>query len=106
MAGGMCGGACAWQGSMCGRSGACMAGVAGGVHGRGHVWQRGAYMAGCVCGGGCMAGGVHGRGHVWQREACMAGGVHGRGHVWQRGACMAEGACMAGGCMACMPSPL
>ena len=29
-------------------------------------------------------------GHVWQRGACMAGGVHGRGHVWQRGSCMAE----------------
>ena len=53
--------------------------MAGGVHGRGHVWQ-----------GVCMAGG-----HVWQ-GACIAGG-----HVWQ-GACIAgdmcgRGASMAGG---------
>ena len=54
---------------MCGRREAC---VVGGVHGRGHTWQRGvcgreACMAGGMCGGG-----VHGRGHVWW-------GMHGRG---------------------------
>ena len=43
-------GAC-MAGSMCGR-GACMA--------RGHAGQGG------MQGRGCVAGGVHGRGHVWQ----------------------------------------
>ena len=48
-----------------------------------------------------MAGGMHGRGHVWQ-GACMAGGMHGRGgHAWQ-GVCMVgdmhgRGVCMVGG---------
>ena len=43
---------------------------------------------------------MRGRGHVWQRGACVAGGVHGRGwgHGWQ-GECawQGEGVCMAGG---------
>ena len=52
----------------------------------GHAWQK---------------GGMHGRGHVWQRGACMAGGVWQGEHAWQ-GACMVggcvwQGACMAGG---------
>ena len=75
----------------------------GGMHGwggmcskGGHVWSRGACVAGVMHGrGACMVrrggmcgqeGGVHGRG------ACVAGGMHGRGacmdmHGW--GACMA-----------------
>ena len=44
-----------------------------------YVWQRGACMAGGMCGGG----GMHGWGHAWQ-GACVA-----RGHVWQGGTCMA-----------------
>ena len=52
---------------------ACIEGgcMAGGLHGRGLVWQGGV-MAGGVCGRGtCMAGG-----HAWQR-VCVAGGVYG-----------------------------
>ena len=58
-----------------------------GVHGTRHLWQ-----------GMWMAGGVRGRGYVWQgglrgRGACITGkevcgrglGVCGRGHVWQGG---------------------
>ena len=50
------------------RGGACVAGacVAGGMCGRGHVWQ-----------GACMAGG-----HVWW-GMCMAGGMRGRYYeIW------------------------
>ena len=60
--------------------------MAGGMHGRGHVWQRdmcgrGTYMAG---------GGMHGRG------VCVGGGMHGNGCVCLcgRGACMAGGMCV------------
>ena len=42
-------------------------GVVGGMYG------KGACVAEEVYGGKCMAGGVHGRGHVWQ-GACMVGG--------------------------------
>ena len=36
----------------------------GGMHGRG-VCMAGAWVVGCVCGGGaCMAGGMHGRGRA------------------------------------------
>ena len=38
--------------------------MAGGVHGKGA----------CVAGGMSSKGGMHGRGHAWQR-ACMTGGV-------------------------------
>ena len=38
-----------------------------------------------MCGtGACVAGGMCGRGLVWQ-GACMAGGVHGRGVMCGRG---------------------
>ena len=57
-------------------------------------------MVGGVRGrGACEAGGIHGRGYVWQ-EVYMAGGMHGRGggmcgrgcvygegHVWQGDTC-------------------
>ena len=50
---------------MHGWGGACVAGgayVVGGVHGRGHVWQRGIHGRGGMCGRGvCMAGGMRGR---------------------------------------------
>ena len=51
-----------------------------GVHGEGcgHVWQRGACMVEMACvaclAGSMHGGGVHGKGHAWQ-ESCMAGGV-------------------------------
>ena len=53
----------------------------------------GAYVTGCVCGGGHVwqGEGMCGRGHVWQ------GGMHDRLCVCGRGACMAGEACMAGG---------
>ena len=61
--------------------------MAGGMHGRGHVWQ-----GPCVAGGHAWQGGMHGRGHTWQgvcmtggcewQGVCMAGGMHGRGHAW------------------------
>ena len=70
--------------------------MAGGMCGRGHVWQ-----GTCVAGDACVVGGMHGRGacmagrHAWQggmhgRGVCMTGGmcgrgVHARGHVWQGG---------------------
>ena len=41
--------------------------MAGGMHGRGGVCDRGV----CMAGGHVWQGGVHGR------------GVHGRGHAWQ-----------------------
>ena len=71
MAGGMCGRGHVWQG-------ACVAGD-GGVHGRGA----------CMAGGHAWQGGMHGRGasvaggHLWQ------GGICGRGCAWQ-GVCMAD----------------
>ena len=48
----------------CMAKGACMAGGMhdGGVHGRGHAWQRVCMVGG---GGACMAGDMHGSG------ACM-----------------------------------
>ena len=76
----------AWQGDMPGR-GACLA---GGMCGRGHVWQR-----------ACVAGGMRGRGHTWQ-GACVAGGMRGRGHVWWGGMC-GRGHAWQGG-MARMPT--
>ena len=101
--------------------------MAGGVHGRGHVWL-----------GVCMAGGVHGRGGAWQGGMCgrgayvtdggvhgrgahMAGGMHGWGymageHVWwgvHGGGMCDRGACVAGGvhgrgcsCHACPPDTM
>ena len=94
------------EGGMDGK-GAC---VVGGVHGRGHAWQR-TCMEGCawqrgVNGGGCAWQGVCGKGtcmaegHAWQghawQGACVAGG-----HVWQGGICgRGEGACIVGACMA------
>ena len=44
---------------------------------RGCTWQGGMLFS-PTGKGVCMAGGMHGRGHVWLR-ACMAGGMHGRG---------------------------
>ena len=53
--------------------------------------QRGACIAGGVCGGG---GGMHGgEGGAWQGAVRGVGGMHGGGHVWW-------GACMVGGCVA------
>ena len=73
--GGVMKGVCMMKGGMCGKGrgmdgkGAC---VVGGVHGRGHAWQR-------TCMEGC----------AWQR------GVNGGGCAWQgvcgKGTCMAEG---------------
>ena len=45
--------------------------MAGGMHGRGHVWRG--VAGGHVWQGVCMAGG-----HVWW-GACVEGDVHGRG---------------------------
>ena len=47
----------AWQGDMCGGSGACMV---WGMHGRGHVWR-----------GVCMLGG-----HPWQEKWQLQRAVH------------------------------
>ena len=80
-------------------AGVCVAGacMAGGMYGRGHVWQ-GVCMAGGHAWQGCVwQGGMHGRGcvcvaggHAWQ-GVCMVGGcVRGRGHAWLGG-----GACVA-----------
>ena len=55
VAGGMCGGVCAWQGGMCGK---------GGRHGKGERTCMVGDMHGGVCGKG---------GHAW-RGACMVGG--------------------------------
>ena len=86
----------------------------------------GAWVAGVICGGGCVAGGhawwgdawqggMCGGGHAWQEVcmagacgggACMVGGVPGGGYTWQGwhawlGGHAWQGACMAGGkCMA------
>ena len=75
-------GECAWWGSVCGRR-ACMA---GGVHGGGHVWQRGGmHGRGAFVAVGWVAGeGMCDRGCAWWGR-CMAGGMHGGGHVWQGG---------------------
>ena len=77
-------GECAWWGSMCGRR-ACMT---GGVHGGGHVWQRGSmHGRGVFVAVGCVAGeGMCDRGCAWWGR-CMAGGMHGGG-MCGRGACM------------------
>ena len=62
MAGGMHGRGCMWQGAM---------------HNRGHAWQ-----GACVAGGHVRLGNMHGRGsmhsrsHAWQ-GACVVG------HTWQ-----------------------
>ena len=46
--------------------------VAGGMCGRGHVWQGGvACMTGGHEWGGMRAGGMHGGGHVWQGFVSM-----------------------------------
>ena len=69
MPGGMCGRGCAWGTCVVG---GCVAGehACPGEH---VLWEA------CMPGeGACMAGGVHGRGHVWQ-GVCMAGGMCGRG---------------------------
>ena len=53
-------------------------------------------LGACVA---CIAGDMHGKwGHAWQ-EACVAGGVHdGGGHVWQ-GGMHSMGTCTVGACM-------
>ena len=54
--------------------------MAGGMHGRGHVWQGGCVWQVSMCGRGvCMAGVVHGRecawwGHAWWGGMCGRGG--------------------------------
>ena len=68
----------------------------GGVHGRGHVWQRRV----CTAVGACVTeGGVHGSGAV-----CIAGHRCGRGCMWQGGMCGVgpawQGECMVEACMA------
>ena len=66
----------------CPGGGAC---VAGGMHGRGHVWQ-GACMAGgaCVAWGPCMVGGgMCGREGVHGRGACVVGGCVWHAHPRQ-----------------------
>ena len=62
----------------------------GGMHGRGHMWQRGIHgrgyaWKGSMHGRGVHGWGMHGGGGVHGR------GIHGRGHSWQ-GACMATAA--------------
>ena len=61
----------------------------GDVRGQRGVWQ-GAHA--------CVAGGVRGRGHVWQEvcvvwECAWLGGMCGHGGMHGRGACMAGGMC-------------
>ena len=85
------GGGRVWQGMPCMVKGWGMVRgvcVAGGVHGRGHVWQGGMCGWGHVWWGACVVGGMCGGGHVWW-GACVVGGggvhgggVHGRGHAW------------------------
>ena len=53
--------------------------------------------------GACVAGGVHGRGHMWQGDMCGRGAMCGRGHVWQ-GCHVWWGAMCGRGC-ACPPPP-
>ena len=45
----------------------------------GHAWQVGRHAwQGVMCGrGACVAGGVHGRGRVWQGDSMRGRGVHG-----------------------------
>ena len=51
--------------------------MAGGVHGRGHVWKGGYVWRVCVCKGACVAGGVHGRGAcVTGKTAIAVGSTH------------------------------
>ena len=79
----------AWQGHVHGRG----VSMAGGMHGRGNVWQgEGVHgMGECMAGAYAWQRGVHGREHG--RGACVTGGMHGGvcivvGGTWQ-GACMA-----------------
>ena len=61
----------AWQGSICGGGGAC---VAGGMHGRGYAW-----WGACVVGDACMAGACiwgGGVGCVVGETATAADGTH------------------------------
>ena len=63
--------------------------MAGGVRGRGHVWQGGVWQGTCMAVERAWHGGMRGRGDMCGRGHAWQGGVH-SGVVHGRGACVAD----------------